>query len=317
MIRGQSPDQPIRIWIAGCSTGEEAYSLAMLFLEQIAAIKRNVKLQVFASDVDPDAIASAREGLYPETIEADVSPARLARFFSKEDHGYRVSPELRATVVFTVQDVLTDPPFARLDLVSCRNLLIYLGVEAQAKVVSLFHFALNEGGILLLGTAETVGNPDDHFEVISKPERHLSPYRSQPAGGSWLLAQRRGRRAGARAAGTRPAPIAPGRSRRAVPAAGHGDPRAGGGADQPQARVPLHDGADRPLSACGAGAADARSACHGAAGPAHQAAVRAATGQPGERARCRRRRPDERTMDMRCRSASTCSRLRARARRCC
>ena len=129
----------------------------MLFREQITAAKRNIKLQVFASDIDPDAVASAREGLYPETIEADVSPARLARFFSKEDHGYRVSPELRATVVFTVQDVLADPPFSRLDLVSCRNLLIYLRPEAQAKVISLFHFALREGGILLLGSSETLG----------------------------------------------------------------------------------------------------------------------------------------------------------------
>jgi len=182
LVRSQSPDRPLRIWIAGCSTGEEAYSLAMLFLEQIAAIKRNVKLQVFASDVDPDAIASAREGLYPETIEADVSPARLAQFFSKEEHCYRVLPEMRATAIFTVQDVLTDPPFARLDLISCRNLLIYLGAEAQAKVISLFHFALNEGGILLLGTSETVGNADGHFEVISKPERlyrHIG--RSRPA----------------------------------------------------------------------------------------------------------------------------------------
>ena len=100
-----------------------------------------------------------------------MSPARLARFFSKEDHGYRVSPELRAAVVFTVQDVLADPPFSRLDLVSCRNLLIYLRPEAQAKVISLFHFALREGGILLLGSSETVGNADGRFEVISKPER--------------------------------------------------------------------------------------------------------------------------------------------------
>ena len=143
----------------------------MLFHEQIAAAKRNVKLQVFASDVDPDAVAGAREGLYPETIEADVSPARLARFFTKEDHGYRVLPELRAAVVFTVQDVLADPPFSRLDLVSCRNLLIYLRPEAQTKVLSLFHFALREGGILLLGSSETVGNDDGRFEVISKPER--------------------------------------------------------------------------------------------------------------------------------------------------
>ena len=113
----------------------------------------------------------AREGLYPETIEADVSPARLARFFAKEDHGYRVSPELRAAVVFTVQDVLADPPFSRLDLVSCRNLLIYLRPEAQAKVVSLFHFALREGGILLLGSSETAGDIEGRFEVISKSER--------------------------------------------------------------------------------------------------------------------------------------------------
>jgi two-component system, chemotaxis family, CheB/CheR fusion protein len=181
LVRSQTPDHPLRIWIAGCSTGEETYSLAMLFREQITAAKRNVKLQVFASDVDPDAVASAREGLYPQTIEADVSPARLARFFSKEDHSYRVLPELRAAVVFTVQDVLVDPPFSRLDLVSCRNLLIYLRPDAQAKVVSLFHFALREGGILLLGSSETVGNVDGRFEVISKSERlyrHIGRSRS-------------------------------------------------------------------------------------------------------------------------------------------
>ena len=171
LVRGHTPDHPLRIWIAGCSTGEETYSLAMLFREQIMAAKSNVKLQVFASDVDPDAVARAREGLYPETIEADVSPKRLARFFSKEDRNYRVLPELRAAVVFTVQDVLADPPFSRLDLVSCRNLLIYLRPEAQAKVVSLFHFALREGGLLLLGSSETLGSADGRFEIISKQER--------------------------------------------------------------------------------------------------------------------------------------------------
>jgi two-component system CheB/CheR fusion protein len=171
LLRSRTPDQPLRIWIAGCSTGEEAYSLAMVLREQITAANRNVKLQVFASDVDPDAIAGAREGLYPETIEADVSPARLARFFSKEEHGYRVLPELREAVVFTVQDVLADPPFSRLDLISCRNLLIYLRPEAQAKVVSVFHFALREGGILVLGASETAGNVDGRFEVISKSEQ--------------------------------------------------------------------------------------------------------------------------------------------------
>ena len=171
LVRRQTPDHALRVWIAGCSTGEETYSLAMLCREAIEAAQSTIKLQVFASDVDPDAIARAREGLYLETIVADVSPTRLARFFAKEDHGYRVLPDLRATVVFTVQDVLADPPFSRLDLVSCRNLLIYLRPEAQEKVISLFHFALREGGILLLGSAETIGNSDRRFEMISKPER--------------------------------------------------------------------------------------------------------------------------------------------------
>ena len=171
LVRDQPDERPLRIWIAGCSTGEETYSLAMLFREQISAGRRNLKLQVFASDVDPDAVATARDGFYPRTIETDVSAARLARFFSKEGEGYRIVPELRASVVFTVQDVLADPPFSRLDLVSCRNLLIYLQPDAQAKVVSVFHFALREGGILLLGSAETVGTEDGRFQILSKPAR--------------------------------------------------------------------------------------------------------------------------------------------------
>lgn len=171
LVGGATADHPVRIWIAGCSTGEETYSLAMLFRERIAVARRNVKLQVFASDIDPDAVAIAREGLYPEAIAADVSPERLARFFAKEDHGYRISPELRGAVVFTVQDVLADPPFSRLDLISCRNLLIYLQPDAQAKVVALFHFALREGGMLLLGSSETIGANDDRFEAISKSAR--------------------------------------------------------------------------------------------------------------------------------------------------
>jgi two-component system, chemotaxis family, CheB/CheR fusion protein len=171
LVRNQPSEQPFRLWISGCSTGEEAYSLAMLFREAIAEAKRNLKLQVFASDVDPDAIATARNGLYADAIETDVSPARLAHFFTKENIGYRVSPDLRASIIFTVQDVLADPPFSRLDLVSCRNLLIYLGPEAQSKVIALFDFALREGGILLLGSSETIGNIDASFEVISKHER--------------------------------------------------------------------------------------------------------------------------------------------------
>jgi len=171
LIQHHPADQSLRVWIAGCSTGEETYSLAMLLREQLTAAKRNTKLQIFASDVDPDAVATAREGLYPAAIEADVSPERLDRFFTKEGHNYRVRQELRALVVFTIQDVLADPPFARLDLVSCRNLLIYLRAEAQAKVIALFHFALREGGLLLLGAAETVGADLSRFAVVSKPAR--------------------------------------------------------------------------------------------------------------------------------------------------
>ena len=171
LVAAQPLDQPIRLWVAGCSTGEETYSLAMIFKEQITAANRDVKLQVFASDVDADAVGEARNGLYPETIEARVSPERLARFFTREDRYYRVSSDLRDSVVFTVQDLLTDPPFSRIDMVSCRNVLIYLRPEAQARVISLFHFALREGGILLLGSSETAGDSGGLFEVISKSER--------------------------------------------------------------------------------------------------------------------------------------------------
>src|SRR3984957_15016568 len=171
LVHRHPSDRPLRIWVAGCSTGEETYSLAMLFGEQIDASKRDLKLQIFATDVDPDAVASAREGLYPDSIEADVSTKRLAQFFAKEDRFYRISAELRSSVVFTVHDVLADPPFARLDFVSCRNLLIYFLPEAQAKVISIIHFALREGGLLLVGEAETVGVADGRFAVISKPQR--------------------------------------------------------------------------------------------------------------------------------------------------
>jgi two-component system CheB/CheR fusion protein len=171
VVKTHPPGQPLRIWTAGCSTGEETYSLAMVFREQIAEAKLDIKLQLFASDLDPDAVAIAREGLYPDSIEGQVSPARLARFFVKEDRGYRVLPDLRATVVFTVQDVLSDPPFSRLNMISCRNLLIYLSPEAQARVLALFHFALLPNGLLLLGSAETVGGGSDRFEVVAKAAR--------------------------------------------------------------------------------------------------------------------------------------------------
>jgi two-component system CheB/CheR fusion protein len=181
LVRNHVSDSPIRIWSAGCSTGEETYSLAMLFVEEIAAAQRNIKLQVFASDLDPDAVARAREGVYPHTIANDIAPVRLARFFTKEEQCYRIKPDLRAMVVFTVQDVLADPPFSRLDFISCRNLLIYLKPEAQARIITLFHFALCEGSYLLLGSSETLSSGEDRFETVSKPDRlyrHIA--RSRP-----------------------------------------------------------------------------------------------------------------------------------------
>src|SRR6185503_16311829 len=181
LVRAQPAGRPIRIWVPGCSTGEEAYSIAILFLEESAKTQRSTKLQIFASDIDGEAIAVARAGLFPWSIEADVSRERLARFFTKEDQNYRVSRELRAAVVFSVHDVTSDAPFSRLDLISCRNLLIYLRPEVQQKVLSVFHFGLREGGILFLGSSETVSGADGYFEPIFAPQRifrHIS--RSRP-----------------------------------------------------------------------------------------------------------------------------------------
>lgn len=177
LLQGRLTDQKLRIWVAGCSTGEEVYSLIILLHEAFAAAgddgrNASLKLQVFASDIDAAAVAMAREGLYPPGITSDMSAGRLSKFFTKEDgNGYRVLPDLRASVVFAVQDLLTDPPFSQIDLISCRNLMIYLGPEAQAKAVSVFHFALKTGGVLLLGSAETIGETDDRFELIDKGAR--------------------------------------------------------------------------------------------------------------------------------------------------
>jgi two-component system CheB/CheR fusion protein len=171
MVRDQPLDQPLRIWIAGCSTGEETYSFAILLREAILAAGRNVKLQIFSSDRDAEAVAIARSGVYAETIAADVSKARLARFFIRQPHGYKVTPELRSLVIFTVHDVLVDPPFARVNLVSCRNLLIYLQPDAQTTVIDHCHFALLPNGVLVLGSAETIRAAEGLFEVISKTER--------------------------------------------------------------------------------------------------------------------------------------------------
>ena len=171
LLRRHTGDEPLRVWVAGCSTGEEAYSIAILFFEAFAAAKRSVKLQIFASDVSADAVAFARDGLYPDGIKADVGPERLQRFFAREDRGYRISRDLRDAIVFTVQDLLTDPPFSRLDLVSCRNLLIYLQADEQEKVLSVLHFALRDEGYLFLGGSETVGKLTDRFQPVSQSLR--------------------------------------------------------------------------------------------------------------------------------------------------
>ena len=181
LLRHHTLDRPLRIWVPGCSTGEEAYSISMLFLEQIAAAKRNIKLQLFASDIDAESVAFGRNGIYPDAIEADVTPSRLDRFFVKDGDDYQVVRELRDSVVFTRQSLLSDAPFSRMDLISCRNLLIYLDPDAQRKVLSLFHFALRKGGFLFLGSSETVGAAADRFEPINKQQRiyrHVS--RSRP-----------------------------------------------------------------------------------------------------------------------------------------
>ena len=168
LVNDRMPDNPLRIWVPGCSTGEEAYSMAIILREMLDEVKSKsgVKIQIFATDIDKDAIDRARHGLYPDSIAADVSPERLKKFFVKEEGTYRVSKEIRGMVIFAPQNVTTDPPFTKLDLVSCRNLLIYLTPELQKKLLYLFHYCLKPQGILFLGPSETVGNLTDLFGTV-------------------------------------------------------------------------------------------------------------------------------------------------------
>jgi two-component system CheB/CheR fusion protein len=172
LLGRKSADQPVRVWVPGCATGEEPYSIAMLFLEQISALQKRSPLKIFASDIDQAALSFARAGIYPSAISADVGPARLEKFFTHAGgHFYQINKPMRESVIFTVQDVVSDVPFSKMDLISCRNLLIYLDPEVQEKIVALFHFALNEGGYLLLGPTETVGRDLDLFEPVSRKWR--------------------------------------------------------------------------------------------------------------------------------------------------
>ncbi|UHG94615.1 CheR family methyltransferase [Spirosoma oryzicola] len=172
-------DDIIRIWVAGCATGEEAYSLAILCAERTLDVLDAPRVQIFATDIDQAAIAIAREGLYTINDAADVSPGRLRRFFTQEGEQYRIRREIREMVLFAYHNVLKDPPFSRLNLVSCRNLLIYLNQTAQQRVLETFHFALNPGNYLLLGLAESIDGVSNLFATVNR-ERHLFQSRSVP-----------------------------------------------------------------------------------------------------------------------------------------
>ena len=173
LLAARPPGLVLRAWVPGCSTGEEAYSLAIVLQEAVEELKshRKFAIQVFATDLDRDAVDKARQGVFPSNVAADVSEERLQRFFIKEERGYRVRKEIRELVTFAPQNLIMDPPFTKLDILSCRNLLIYLAVEVQKKLIPLFFYSLNPGGILLLGSAETVGSHTDLFETLSAKSR--------------------------------------------------------------------------------------------------------------------------------------------------
>jgi two-component system CheB/CheR fusion protein len=179
LFAGKPASAVIRAWVPGCSTGEEAYSLALLIAERMEAMKQGFKVQIFATDIDSQAIATARQGVYPASIATDLTPERLARFFALEPDGltYRVHKGIRDLIVFSEQDMIKDPPFSKLDLISCRNLMIYLGGDLQKKIIPLFHYALNPDGHLFLGTSETVSEFLDLFSVL---DRKLKLYQRKP-----------------------------------------------------------------------------------------------------------------------------------------
>jgi len=175
LLADRAPEQTLRAWAPGCSTGEEAYSLAILFKEALDArphkLTKNFRLQIFATDLDAHAIEKAREGVYPAGIATDVSPERLTRFFVKTERGYQVTKAIREMVIFAPQNIIMDPPFTKLDILTCRNLLIYLTPELQKKLLPLFHYSLKPGGVLFLGSSETIGGFSDLFETLDSKSR--------------------------------------------------------------------------------------------------------------------------------------------------
>lgn len=171
LVEQAAADEVLRVWVPGCATGEEAYSLAMVFLDAIRHSGRSLGLQVFATDVDSEALDVARAGIYPLAAAAELPAAFVSQFFSRNGEQISVSKAVREVVVFAAQNLIRDPPFSRLDFISCRNLLIYLDAQVQARIIRLFHFALRSGGYLFLGSAETIGPRTDLFRTLSKKGR--------------------------------------------------------------------------------------------------------------------------------------------------
>lgn len=185
LFENKSSSDQVRVWIAGCSTGEEAYSIAILLSEYAATLSDPPRIQIFASDVDDDAIAEAREGHFSESAIVDVSPERLHQFFTRQDdNGYQIRKSIREMILFAPHNILRDPPFSRLDLVSCRNVLIYLNRETQEQILKVFHFALNEGSYLFLGSSETAEGAPNHFSAVDKKHRI---YQSRPTAVGWNM----------------------------------------------------------------------------------------------------------------------------------
>jgi two-component system CheB/CheR fusion protein len=177
LFKDKTASEDVRIWVAACATGEEAYSMAMLLSDHAGEMSMPPKFQVFASDIDEQAIASARAGNYPASIITDVVPVRLRQYFTKEGDRYCIRKTLRDRILFAAHNVLRDPPFSRLDMVSCRNLLIYLNREVQVKVLEMFHFALKPGGFLFLGSSESAESVSEFFIPVDKKNRI---YRARP-----------------------------------------------------------------------------------------------------------------------------------------
>jgi len=175
LLANRAEGHALRAWVPGCSTGEEACSLAIVFQEALTQLRRrgNFSLQIFATDLDSGAVAKARQGFFSEHIAAEVSPERLNRFFIKEEHGYGLAKEIRERIIFAPHNLIMDPPFTKLDLLCCRNLLIYLTPELQQKILPLFHYSLNPGGVLLLGSAESLGSSTNLFAPIGSPKARV------------------------------------------------------------------------------------------------------------------------------------------------